>query len=69
MTVGVLKPYRKLGLGNDLKKRNTLIYTHVSVGDEAAKAFFGKRGFTEKGVEGLAKDGKVLMVMELEGDA
>ncbi|SAM06012.1 hypothetical protein [Absidia glauca] len=56
MTLGVLKPYRRLGLGDQLlqhilaeagKSENAVrkVYLHVQVNNDAAVAFYKKHGF------------------------
>ncbi|CAO3643814.1 unnamed protein product [Cunninghamella blakesleeana] len=56
MTLGVLKPYRRLGLGdkliehilkeaNDKENDISKIYLHVQVNNDVATAFYKKHGF------------------------
>ncbi|KDQ53464.1 hypothetical protein JAAARDRAFT_161507 [Jaapia argillacea MUCL 33604] len=59
MTMGVLAPYRSLGLGSQSleavmsaaastsKPQLASIYLHVQVGNDAAKRFYERHGFTE----------------------
>ncbi|KZT70979.1 acyl-CoA N-acyltransferase [Daedalea quercina L-15889] len=68
MTMGVLAPYRSRGLGSyalqhvlqaaaaNAKPKIKDIYLHVQTSNEAAKTFYERHGFVEKGVyEGYYK--------------
>ncbi|ETW80833.1 hypothetical protein HETIRDRAFT_452321 [Heterobasidion irregulare TC 32-1] len=62
MTMGVLAPYRSLGIGSKslelvlqaaaahTKPQITRIYLHVQVSNDAAKQFYERHGFTEASV-------------------